>query len=78
MQTTMDSVGRVVVPKSLREALGLGPGSTVDISFYGAGLQLVPAGRTARLVQTPGGLVATGETKIDDEDVFRLIDTGRR
>ncbi len=74
----MDSVGRIVVPKPLRDALGLSAGSTVDISCYGAGLQLVPAGRTARLVDEAGALVATGSTTIDDDDVFGLIDLGRR
>ena len=78
MKTTIDSVGRVVVPKPLRDALGLVPGSTVDISRYGAGLQLTPAGRVARLVDEDGALVATGETEIDDHDVLDLIDAGRR
>lgn len=74
----MDSVDRIVVPKPLRDALGLKAGSTVDISRYGAGLQLVPTGRTARLVEESGALVATGDTTIDDDDGFALIDTGRR
>jgi AbrB family looped-hinge helix DNA binding protein len=78
MQTKLDAVGRVVVPKPMRDALGLTPGSTVDISRYGAGLQIVPAGRTARLVDESGMLVATGETTIDDDTVFGLIDAGRR
>ena len=78
MQTSIDAVGRIVVPKALRDALALTAGSIVDISLYGAGLQLVPAGRTARLVDESGVLVATGDTVIDDDDVFRLIDTGRR
>ncbi len=78
MEVTIDSVGRIVVPKSLREVLGLVAGSTVDISRYGAGLQLVPAGRTARLVDEDGALVATGDTPIDDDVVFGLIDAGRR
>ncbi|GAB3352793.1 AbrB/MazE/SpoVT family DNA-binding domain-containing protein [Modestobacter lapidis] len=78
MEITVDSVGRIVLPKPLREALGLRPGSTVDISRYGAGLQLVPTGRTARLVEESGALVATGETRIDDDTVFGLIDSGRR
>jgi AbrB family looped-hinge helix DNA binding protein len=74
----MDAGGRIVVPKPLREALGLVAGSTVDISRYGAGLAVVPTGRTARLVERDGVLVATGETAIDDDDVFALIDAGRR
>ena len=31
METTIDAVGRIVVPKPLRDALGLTPGTTVDI-----------------------------------------------
>jgi AbrB family looped-hinge helix DNA binding protein len=78
VETSIDSVGRIVVPKPLRDALGLVPGSTVDISRYGAGLQLVPTGRTARLADESGVLVATGEAAIDDDVVFGLIDAGRR
>lgn len=78
MNATVDSAGRVVVPKALRDALGLRAGSTVDISRYGAGLQLIPVGRTARLVEESGALVATGETQIDDDVVFGLVDSGRR
>jgi len=74
----MDSGGRIVVPKPLRDALGLTAGSTVDISRYGAGLQLIPTGRTARLVDEFGVLVATGEAATDDDVVFGLIDSGRR
>lgn len=78
MQTTIDSVGRIVVPKPLRDALGLTAGSTVDITRYGAGLQMLPTGRTARLVEESGLLVATADTAIDDDDVFGLIDSARR
>jgi hypothetical protein len=58
--------------------LGLRTGSKVDISFYGAGLQLVPGGRTARVVYEDGMPVIAGETPIDDDVVFALIDAGRR
>jgi AbrB family looped-hinge helix DNA binding protein len=78
MKATVDAGGRVLVPKPLRDALGLRPGTTVDISRYGAGLQLIPAGRSARIVDEGGVPVATGETVIGDEDVFALVDAGRR
>jgi len=74
----VDSVGRIVVPKPLREALGLRAGMKVDVSRYGAGLQVIPSGRTAQLVEESGVLVATGQTEIDDDTVFGLIDGGRR
>ena len=78
MKAKVDSVGRILVPKPLREAVGLTPGSIVDVSRYGAGLQVSPAARVARLVEEDGVLVATGDATINDEDVFALIDSGRR
>lgn len=78
MRAAIDSVGRIVVPKPLRDALGLQPGTEVEISRYGAGLQVVPSGRTARVVFEGGVPVATGDTRIDDATVFGLLDAGRR
>lgn len=78
MQTTIDAVGRIVVPKPLRDAVGLRPGSVVDISRYGSGLQLTPGGRTARVVEEDGALVLTGDTQLTDETMYGLIDAGRR
>ena len=67
-----------MLPKPIRDALGLLPGTRVDISAYGAGAQILPAGRTARLVEEDGVLVAAGETPVDDGVVFALIDAGRK
>ncbi len=78
VETTVDSVGRIVVPKQLRDSLGMQPGTTVDISAYGAGLQVLPAGRTARLVEIEGDLVAESDTPVTDDIVFGLIDSLRR
>lgn len=78
MEAIVDQAGRIVLPKFIRDALGLLPGTKVDISPYGAGVQVVPAGRTARLVEENGVLVSAGETPVDDDMLFSLIDAGRR
>lgn len=78
MEATVDQVGRIVLPKRLRDQLGLGPGSTVDVSLYGDGLHVSPGGRTARLERRGGKLVAVAQTPVTDEDVLGLIDSIRR
>jgi AbrB family looped-hinge helix DNA binding protein len=78
MRTTIDSAGRLVVPKALRDLLGLEPGTSVDVSRYGAGLQLIPVSRTARVRTVRGTVVAESDTVITDDDVFALIDSDRR
>jgi AbrB family looped-hinge helix DNA binding protein len=78
MQAIVDQVGRIVVPKVLRDRLGLVPGSVVDVSLYGDGLHIAPGGRTARLERRDGVLVAVSETLISDEDVANLVDSVRR
>jgi AbrB family looped-hinge helix DNA binding protein len=68
-----------MLPKQLRESLGLAAGSKVDISPYGSGLALVPESRTARLVTDEHGhLVADSHTEVTDKEIFALIDAGRR
>ena len=79
MEATIDSGGRLLLPKALRDALGLVAGSKVDVSAYGGGVQITPGGRTARLVRDANGrLVAHSETPVSDEMMFALIDAGRR
>jgi AbrB family looped-hinge helix DNA binding protein len=78
METSIDSAGRIVVPKPLRDSLGLTPGTILDISSYGTGMTLIPRGRTARLVEKNGQLLVDSDRTITDEDLFTLIDAGRR
>jgi len=79
MEATIDSGGRILLPKQLRDALGMTPGSTVDIARYGAALQITPGGRTARLERDASGrLVARADTVVTDEAMFALIDSVRR
>ncbi len=78
VEATIDKAGRIVVPKALRDALGLSPGTTLDVSTYGAGLTLVPRGRTASVVEEGGALVLDSDRQVGDGDIFGLIDAGRR
>ena len=78
MKTRVDDVGRIVLPKPLRDRLGLTAGSTVDVSLYGDGLHVSPRGRTARLERRGGKLVAVSDTAVSDDDVFDLVDSIRR
>lgn len=79
MEAVIDSGGRVVLPKPLRDALGLTPGTTVDISPYGTGVQVTPGGRTARLErEADGRLVSRGDATVTDDMMYALIDSVRR
>ncbi|MFT4258807.1 AbrB/MazE/SpoVT family DNA-binding domain-containing protein [Microbacterium sp.] len=79
MEATIDSGGRLLLPKSVRDSLGLVPGSKVDVSPYGSGVQITPGGRTARLERDADGrLVSRADTVVTDEQIFALIDSGRR
>ena len=57
----------------------MAPGSTVDVSPYGNGVQITPGGRTATVERSEDGhLVATSQTVVTDDMMFGLIDAGRR
>lgn len=77
MRATIDKAGRLVIPKSLRDHLGLRPG-TVEVVAEGAGLRVEPlAGDT--LDEREGRLVIPGAgVAIDDELVRSLRDAGQR
>lgn len=79
MEATIDAGGRLLLPKRLRDSLGLVPGSTVDVSVYGSGVQITPGGRTARIERDEDGrLIARSKTAVTDEVMFALVDSGRR
>lgn len=70
MRTTIDKAGRVVIPKSLRDSLGLVPGE-VELIRDGAGVRIEPvAGRGA--TERGGRLVIDSDIVLDDEDVRAL------
>jgi AbrB family looped-hinge helix DNA binding protein len=66
MRTTIDKAGRVVIPRSLRESHGLGPG-VVEVVADGAGIRIEPVATESleehgsRLVVPASGTVITDE-----------------
>jgi AbrB family looped-hinge helix DNA binding protein len=76
MLTTIDAGGRVVVPKEIRERLGLRAGSRVEVEEI-AGVIVVSAHRPpARLEDRDGVLVAVSDGEPDgrvDAEATRAV-----
>ena len=67
MRTTIDAAGRVVVPKSIRDAMGLGAGQEVDIMFTDGRIEIEIA--TAKVHLEKSGRVPV---IVYDEDLPEL------
>ncbi|MGF1648686.1 MAG: AbrB/MazE/SpoVT family DNA-binding domain-containing protein [Kineosporiaceae bacterium] len=81
MRVTVDRVGRVVIPKSLRTALGIGPDTELEVMPDGGGLRLDPVRPIDRAVVETDGfplLAPVTGAVITDADVARLRDELQR
>ena len=58
MRATIDAAGRIVVPKLLRDALGLQPGQPLDLQVRDGRLEIELASVDMRLRDGPHGPVA--------------------
>jgi AbrB family looped-hinge helix DNA binding protein len=59
MRTTIDSAGRVVIPKDVRASLNLVGGDEVEITLEGERIELTPAFRKVQLRRSPNGLLTS-------------------
>jgi AbrB family looped-hinge helix DNA binding protein len=77
MRATIDKAGRLVIPKSLREMLGLRPGE-VEVHADGTGIRVEPL--AAESLDEQGGrlVIPLSGTVIDDDTVRSLRDAGQR
>ena len=71
METTLDRFGRVVIPKSVRDDLGLKPGETLSVEEREGGVVLRPLREKSCLAYKGHVLVLTGETLEDTTDIVR-------
>ena len=81
MRSAIDSAGRVVIPKPLRDRLGLAPGEAVEIRERDGRIEIEPAPTPMALVERAGGPVAGPEGKLPpltDETVRATIERARR
>ena len=71
METTLDRFGRVVIPKQVRDDLGLSPGSVLKVEERAEGIVLKPVAESSPLALKDGILVFTGEVEGDLETALR-------
>jgi AbrB family looped-hinge helix DNA binding protein len=58
MKITMDSAGRLVIPKKIREEAGLKPGAVLDISCRDGQVEIQPATMRLRFLRRGPFVVA--------------------
>lgn len=81
MKTTIDSAGRIVVPKPLREALALRPGQAVEIRARDGRLEIEIAATLVSLKKRGKGVVAVpdeGLPPLTAEEVRETLERVRR
>lgn len=69
METTLDRFGRIVIPKRVRDDLGLHPGSVLEIDDVDDRIVLRVRREEPDLVREDGVLVYTGGAVGDIEEV---------
>lgn len=74
MVTTLDKFGRVIIPKKLREHLGINTKSTLNISEDGKRIVIELVQEKEPVVDRNGILVFTGKLEYKEGD---LINSGR-
>ena len=78
MRTTIDAAGRLVIPRAIREQVGVYGPTEVEIALDGAAIRIEPA--TSGDLAEEGGLlvIPTTGSPITAEMVDRLRDADRR
>jgi len=75
METTVDRFGRIVIPKRMREDLGLRPGTKLEIEAVGEEVLLKPVHEEPHVVDREGVLVFTGSAS---GELIQAVERHRR
>jgi AbrB family looped-hinge helix DNA binding protein len=76
MTLKIDKAGRVILPKPVRDRLGLHPGSDLEIQETAEGVVLKPVDRRPSLVKKGRFWVHTGELP-PGYDILKAVDDDR-
>lgn len=75
MKAVIDRAGRIIVPKALREALGLKPGQPLEIRAADGRLEIEIAATPMRLKKRGKGLVAIPKGSLPPLTTEQVRDT---
>jgi AbrB family looped-hinge helix DNA binding protein len=64
MRTTIDAAGRIVVPKAIRDELGLLGGEEVEVSVRDGRVEIEPVSVPMHLIERDGVVVAEPESAL--------------
>ena len=78
MKATIDAAWRIVVPKALRQALGLKPGQPLDIRAGDGYLEIEIASTNVKLTKRGKGMVAVPDTELPPLTAEQVRDTLER
>jgi AbrB family looped-hinge helix DNA binding protein len=78
MKAVIDSAGRIIVPKALRDALGLKPGQPLEIRAGDGRLEIEIAATPMRLKKRGKGVVAVPQSALPPLTAEQVRDTLER